>query len=1092
MPTPNALLNVGRLNNFRLNALDPVLVTIRRTQGRILLNGVDVRGRVRVKSVAIRDSINDSPDSASFTIEGPAQSPYTGAVLADAPIAYWRLGDVGMTAFDQTGHGHTGTVIGAVTLNQPGAVSDGDRAMHFPGVVGARVEVAAAAELALTAAVTVEAWVKTDLASQQGGILEKTIGGAGSTSYLLYQSYASWVFALVIGPTFVQVTVPVESADVGHWVHLVGGWYNGAGQLWLYKNGVVAGTAPVAAGPLQAGAGVLELGHLGSNTFPFTGTIDEVAVYPYLSADRIAAHYADGLAVAAPTVAQEVRISIGVEDPVLLFNGAVTQVDLSYEGRAYTPIFHCTATDDTARANRRRPFGQWMNVSATVVAQALIAQFVPGFGSAFVQPGLPPVTVLFDGSEGMNRCLTQVTNLIGGYWYFSDGELHLFQTEHTDPPDPIDATHRFLADPRVTDSVEMSQVRTRVYGRGHGEALLSAVLPGESLIPIADATMFNPAGGHATALTQILTYTGCVLGGDGTFVGPSVTPAHAPAPTAAAGAGALTAGVYGYSYTFITANGETVSGPRADCPLATMGAPTDAPTFGPDFFQLVGLAVGVYGYCVTFLTVAGESTPGPSLVGTATPAPDLPGPIPGVPYYSNGAGLEAGTYEYVLTYRTGPNLAGMTTLAGPSITIDAGPRVVPLTVPTSPAGWPFDGVIRDIFRRKNGTGSYLMVTSISSPTQTYHYDALPTGALSTLTPPPLPTYVRCFTLVTIPLGPPGVTGRKLYRTGANGSAFLLLATIADNSTTGITDAAPDSSLGAPPPSTNTTRPSQIVVSQIAIGPAGVTARKVYRTAVDGAQLRLLATLANNSSTSYVDTLSDATLGANVPTGDTSGLTQPNGQVNAGAVSMPVASAAPFVPTGGWATVGVQVIRYTGIAGNSLTGIPASGIGALVASVRFGEHLWAAPMLTGVTVPGGALLAPVDTVIYIWIQRDDAAAQAAMARLDGGDGIYEYLVQDERRGEPSLTAICDAHLTMYKAPIQTVTYATRDLKTKSGKPVTIDLASPPILGSFVIQDVAIDQFDIAPGLAPRFVVTASTVRFSFEDLLRQLAGTLESA
>jgi hypothetical protein len=150
------------------------------------------------------------------------------------------------------------------------------------------------------------------------------------------------------------------------------------------------------------------------------------------------------------------------------------------------------------------------------------------------------------------------------------------------------------------------------------------------------------------------------------------------------------------------------------------------------------------------------------------------------------------------------------------------------------------------------------------------------------------------------------------------------------------------------------------------------------------------------------------------------------------------------------------------------------------------------MLTGVTVPGGALLAPVDTVIYIWIQRDDAAAQAAMARLDGGDGIYEYLVQDERRGEPSLTAICDAHLTMYKAPIQTVTYATRDLKTKSGKPVTIDLASPPILGSFVIQDVAIDQFDIAPGLAPRFVVTASTVRFSFEDLLRQLAGTLENA
>jgi hypothetical protein len=42
---------------------------------------------------------------------------------------------------------------------------------------------------------------------------------------------------------------------------------------------------------------------------------------------------------------------------------------------------------------------------------------------------------------------------------------------------------------------------------------------------------------------------------------------------------------------------------------------------------------------------------------------------------------------------------------------------------------------------------------------------------------------------------------------------------------------------------------------------------------------------------------------------------------------------------------------------------------------------------------------------------------------------------------------------------------------------------------VIQDVQISEIDIAPGLAPRFDVTASTTRFSLDNLIRQLAKTL---
>ena len=56
----------------------------------------------------------------------------------------------------------------------------------------------------------------------------------------------------------------------------------------------------------------------------------------------------------------------------------------------------------------------------------------------------------------------------------------------------------------------------------------------------------------------------------------------------------------------------------------------------------------------------------------------------------------------------------------------------------------------------------------------------------------------------ISIGGSAVTSRKLYRTIAAGTTYLLLATIADNTTTTYTDNIADGSLGAAVPSTNTT------------------------------------------------------------------------------------------------------------------------------------------------------------------------------------------------------------------------------------------------------------------------------------------------
>jgi len=59
-------------------------------------------------------------------------------------------------------------------------------------------------------------------------------------------------------------------------------------------------------------------------------------------------------------------------------------------------------------------------------------------------------------------------------------------------------------------------------------------------------------------------------------------------------------------------------------------------------------------------------------------------------------------------------------------------------------------------------------------------------------------------LSAIPVGGAIVTSRKIYRTAAGGSTYLLLTTIADNTTTTYTDNIADSSLGSEAPSANTT------------------------------------------------------------------------------------------------------------------------------------------------------------------------------------------------------------------------------------------------------------------------------------------------
>lgn len=671
----------------------------------------------------------------------------------------------------------------------------------------------------------------------------------------------------------------------------------------------------------------------------------------------------------SPVGAQSLRVSINSDTPRLLFNGALQAVGLSYQLQPDQLVWPASAIDDTPRANRRRPFGTWTTVSATTVVQDLVAVFAPGFTSTHVEAALPAVSVILDGSEGMNGALTQIANLIGGYFYWEDGDLHFFLTEATDTPDDLDSTPgRFLDDPPIQVTSDDSQLRTRVFGKGHGEALLTDVLANEPILPVANvAAWFGTvgAGGQAIALSQILAYTGVQLGVGGSLVGPGAAPPVAPSGTAVPGSG-MSMGVYRYAYTDVTAAGESLPSPLG---TVTTGAAFAAPSTAPTVAAWIGS--GFRDYAVTFVTADGETTEGPRLQDR--------------------------------------------TFGGIAVQVQS-----------------------------------------------------------------------------VPLGPAGVIARKVYRTTGNAvngppppSQLKLVGTINDNTTTVLNDGVADGSLGANVPTTNTSGGTVVNVAGIAIGASPTTSRKLYRTVVGGAQLKLVTTLANNTATTYTDSTADGSLGANAPTSDTSGISFAGGQVNAGSTAILTASAAPFQSGGGWALAGGdQVVRYTGIAGNSLTGVPATGPGTLGTTVLYGSQILPAPALIGVT--GNALAILKGTLINVWVQRDDVAAQAELAARDGRDGIIEAPpISDERRNEASLIALGDASLARYSRPLVTVTYACRDPKTKSGKPITIDLASPPIHETLTIQECTIDQIDVAPGLLPRFTVTASSVRQSLDALLRQL-------
>ena len=269
-------------------------------------------------------------------VPASAASLYSSAVLADSPVAYYRLGETsgaGAANSSAAGASLDGNYVNfAVLQTAPATPSTLAAAGPRPGdasgsaaIVGleadnlgirsgananAQVEVPDNALLDLTGAMTLEAWVRRDdvqaVNGNNEGIIGKFVGSTNQRSYALYYNPRTTSGGPTLG--FVLNTTGTSAGNVdlvagvnlptgtdAGWVHLAA-VYEPSVRMTLYLNGlpVAEKVSGLPAASVFAGTAPLWIGRqfsAASNT-SFEGLIDEVAIYDKaLSGEQVLAHY---------------------------------------------------------------------------------------------------------------------------------------------------------------------------------------------------------------------------------------------------------------------------------------------------------------------------------------------------------------------------------------------------------------------------------------------------------------------------------------------------------------------------------------------------------------------------------------------------------------------------------------------------------------------------------------------------------------------------------------------------------------------------------------------------------------------------------
>ena len=249
------------------------------------------------------DAFGNVAQSSWVTVTVPSSgtaSAYAQRVLGDAPIAYWRLGELsGSTVLDATGF-HPVTAGTGVAWGAAGAVvGDPDTAATFDGGTGAYATTGVIGNA--QDAVSVEAWVRTT--TTRGGKLVGFSNRSSGTSTLadrhLYMDNSGRLYFGIQSSTMQTVNSPAGYNN-GAWHHVVGTY--GEGAMRLYVDGaLVAQRSDILY--TRAYWGYWRIGGDRLSGWPnrptsdfLAGSLDEVAVYNAVLAPQVvAAHRAAGV-----------------------------------------------------------------------------------------------------------------------------------------------------------------------------------------------------------------------------------------------------------------------------------------------------------------------------------------------------------------------------------------------------------------------------------------------------------------------------------------------------------------------------------------------------------------------------------------------------------------------------------------------------------------------------------------------------------------------------------------------------------------------------------------------------------------------------
>ena len=200
---------------------------------------------------------------------------FSDAALIKAPttrglVGYWSLNEGTSTVVtDMSGNGNNGVITSPVWV-----AGKSGKALTFDGTGGQYVTIPTSSTLDQTSAFSVGAWVYLNATGGNFGIIEKTVGGAVNTQFLLFVEGGTFRFRVSNGG--LNSISSIAAAPTGRWVHVMG-TYDGT-SMKLYVDGVIQSTAFVAA-PISGGAGVTLIGTLGSSVYRMNGMIDEARVY---------------------------------------------------------------------------------------------------------------------------------------------------------------------------------------------------------------------------------------------------------------------------------------------------------------------------------------------------------------------------------------------------------------------------------------------------------------------------------------------------------------------------------------------------------------------------------------------------------------------------------------------------------------------------------------------------------------------------------------------------------------------------------------------------------------------------------------------